>query len=93
MTKKICAVTVSQNYIERSKYSIKYLMVGQRKCGQPFWYVRHVGETGFGRVVLEDKAIAYGHKHAMPYLLDIRHGDNVSLFDKAILKKYGVAVK
>ena len=92
MKKKICAVTVSQNYLERKKYSIKYLTIGKRKCGNAFWFVRHVGTTSIFREGLEQSTIRYGFKNNIPYIVDVRHGDNVSKEHRIILKKYGVTV-
>ena len=92
MTKKICAVTVSNNCIERNKYSIKYLIVGIRKTGEPFWFVRHVGETGFNIAVLEGKAIQYAITHFTPFIPNVKHGQNIKEWDIERLKNYGVAV-
>ncbi len=57
MIKKVCAITVSQNYLERKKYSIKFLSVGKRVTNTPFWFVRHTGETNTDRDMLEDKDV------------------------------------
>jgi len=92
LTKLVCAVTVSKNYLERTKYSIKYLTIGKRKTDVPFWFVRHVGETGFDKTVLTGKAFKYGYANRIPYFHDIRHGQSVTETQKVMLKKYGVAV-
>jgi len=93
MKKVICAITVSMNYIDRKKYSIKYLSIGKRKSGGAFWYVRHVGKTGVDRVILEADAIDESYKYNVPYIDEIRHGETVSHKDMKILKQHGVAVK
>ena len=92
MTKKVCAVTVSQNYLERKKYSIKYLFVAYRQTGESFWFVRHVGETGLDKIVLTKKAIHYSFKNNIPFMVDIRHGQSLNENQIRSLKKYGVAV-
>jgi len=92
MKKSICAVTVSQNYLERKKYSIKYLTIGNRKCGNAFWFCRHIGKTGIARDDLEREAIHIAYKNRIPYFADVRHGDNVSQAHRVKMKKYGVAV-
>ena len=92
MQKKVCAVTVSKNYLDRTKYSIKYLMIGKRKTDVPFWFVRNVGETGFDPTVLTGKAYHYSYKYDIPFFPHIRHGECVTEAQKATLKKYGVTV-
>ncbi len=92
MIKKVCAITVSQNYLERKKYSIKLLSVGKRITRTPFWFVQHTGETDTDRDMLEDKALWYSTANLVPYIVDVRHGDNVTKNHKEILKKYGVSV-
>ena len=92
MMKKVCAITVSKNYLEKTKYSIKYLTIGKRKSDVPFWFVRHVGETGFDATVLQGHALQFAHKNGIPYIAHVRHGDCITVSQKEILKKYGVAV-
>ena len=92
MTKKICAVTVSNYYLEPKKFAVKYLTVGNREGGQPFWFVRHTDQAVPDKHALEGKAIHYAITHSIPFIPDIRHGENVSKHDLNRLKKYGVAV-
>jgi len=92
MKKTICAVTVSNFYLDRRKYCIKYLAVGSRKTGRAFWFVRYTGNLSIDKHGLEAEAIKHAITHAIPFIPNIRHGENVSKHDIDRLKKYGVAV-
>lgn len=92
MSKKICAITVSKNYLDGRKWSIKYLMIGKRKTEIPFWFVRHIGETGVDKVELTGTALQYAFKNNIPYFVNVRHGECVTTYQKNRLRKYGVTV-
>lgn len=92
MKKKVIAITVSQNYLERKKYSIKHLIVAYRKNGEAFWFCQQVGVTSVDREELECTAKKVSVLTWIPYILDIRHGDKIIETEKNILKKYGVVV-
>ena len=93
MKLNITAVTVSMNYLERKKYSIKYLVIAYSKTGKAMWKVRHVGATGFDKTALQGDAFQYAFKNNVPYVRDVRQGQFITAEHKAQLKKYGVAVK
>ena len=93
MKKIVCAVTVSKNYLERTKYSIKYLTIGKRRTDVPFWFVRHVGETSVDSVMLTGIALKYAYDNNIPFFRNVRHGECVDVDQQKRLKKYGVAVK
>ena len=94
MTVKIInAITVSINYLDHKLWSVKYLSIGQRKSGQAFWFVRHVGQTGIIKGICVGTALKISLERGIPYFSEVRHGDPITDSQKKCLKKYGVAVK
>lgn len=91
MITKIQAVTVSKNYLDDRKWSIKYLTIGTRKNGSHFWHVRITGETGFDKTILQGKAFRGAYENSIPYIDNIRDGEGITLAQELKLKKHGVA--
>lgn len=91
--KKVDAITVSVNYLERKRYSIKLLYIGYRKSGKAFWFVRHVGMTDSNRDFLIQGALKLAKEHDIPFIPDIRHGESVTPDQKVFLIQRGVAVR
>ncbi len=92
MQATIKAVTVSVNYIERKKWSVKLLSVETRKNGTLYWRVRATVATSDPTELLYRKAVLVAAKHRVPFIYNIRHGMNITEEEKDLLEKYDVVV-
>ncbi len=89
----IKAVTVSVNYIERKKWSVKLLSVETRKDATLYWKVRATVATSEDKDLMLLKASDVAIHHGIPFIVNRRNGDNLNDEDTQTLNKYGVAVE
>ncbi len=93
MNQQIAAFTVSKNYLERKKYSVKYLKISTRKDGIKVWSVSYVGIPY--ESVHERRKFAHvlAEKYGLPFFDNIMHGKPLTIGQKNTLQDYGVAVQ
>ncbi len=93
MQPTIKAVTVSVNYIERKKWSVKLLSVETGKDATLYWKVRATVDTSEDKKLMLKKAKGIAVKQGIAFIYDIRNGMICTETDKVILNNYGVAVE
>ncbi len=92
MKQPIVAFTVSKNYLEPKKYSVKYLKISTRKDGIRFWSVSYVGMPYESVDERRKFAHVLAEKYGLPYFDNIMHGKHLTIGQKITLRDYGVAV-
>ena len=92
MRQPVVAFTVSSNYLERKKYSVKYLRISTRHDGIKCWSTYYVGIPSESLDERRKFAKELSLKYGLPYFDDVTQGKPLTIGQKITLQDYGVAV-